>query len=275
MLLGLLWGDMRTEGGLCCISASPLSSCHARGGHPAVPISPYMSHVPTSLRPHILISPYPHVPFPMSATPPVALLCLLLKEQRRKAAPLSPNPQSRGSAVWARRPPCPLCHPRVSPCHRVPPPHETPMLPSLKMDLRPRLGAQRGAVGLGRGVWGGLCVCMCVCECTRACTALPPAAGRGQQSCRQRSWVGCEGVHARAGTVCTRRAVRAQRRASPPPLHSYTRTTLTHTHHPCTPLCGPAAQRGGVAGGAERRGTQPRGVQTAGCEPAGRKPLCR
>lgn len=241
---------------------SVLLPCPGRTpGCPHIPIYVPRAHIPTSPYPHIPISP---CPFPMSATPPrpVALLCLLLKEQRRKAAPLSPNPQSRGSAVWARRPPCPLCHPRVSPCHRVPPPHETPMLPSLKMNLRPRLGAQRGAVGLGRGVWGGLCVCMCVCECTRACTALPPAAGRGQQSCRQRSWVGCEGVHARAGTVCTRRAVRAQRRASPPPCTAtHVPHTHTHTHHPCTPLCGPAARRGGVAGGGRKEGdAAPRGA---------------
>lgn len=250
---------MRTEGGLCCISASPLSSCHARGGHPAVPISPYMSHVPTSLRPHILISPYPHVPFPMSATPPVALLCLLLKEQRRKAAPLSPNPQSRGSAVWARRPPCPLCHPRVSPCHRVPPPHETPMLPSLKMNLRPRLGAQRGAVGLGRGVWGGLCVCVSAhvrappfpLQPGEVSRAAGSGAGLGVRACTR---VLAQFAHAEP---CVPSAVHRPPLAQ---LHTYHTHTHTHTIHARRSV---AQQHdvGGLRGGQKGGGRSPAGCR--------------
>lgn len=243
-------------------------------GCPHIPIYVPRAHIPTSPYPHIPISPCPlsHVSDP---PPPRGTFVPSLKGTEKESGSAVTKPTEPRQCGVGTAPPVSPLPPACVPVSPRPPPHQTPMLPSLKMDLRPRLGAQRGAVGLGRGVWGGLCVCMCVCECTRACTALPPAAGRGQQSCRQRSWVGCEGVHARAGTVCTRRAVRAQRRASPPLAQLHTYHTHTLTHHPCTPLCGPAARRGGVAGGAERRGTQPRGVQTAGCEPAGRKPPCR
>lgn len=138
-------------------------------------------------------------------------------------------------------------------------------------------GRTEGGCGAGEGCVGGsLCVCECVC--VSAHVRAPPfplqpgevsraagsGAGLGVRACTR---VLAQFAHAEP---CVPSAVHP-----PPPLHSYTRTTLTHTHHPCTPLCGPAARRGGVAGGAERRGTQPRGVQTAGCEPAGRKPPCR
>lgn len=229
-------------------------------------LSPYPHICPTCPHPYVPISSYPHIPMSLSHVsdppPPRGTFVPSLKGTEKESGSAVTKPTEPRQCGVGTAPPVSPLPPACVPVSPRPPPHQTPMLPSLKMDLRPRLGAQRGAVGLGRGVWGGLCVCMCVCECTRACTALPPAAGRGQQSCRQRSWVGCEGVHARAGTVCTRRAVRAQRRASPPPLaqlHTYHTHTLTH--HPCTPLCGPAARRGGVAGGGRKEGdAAPRGA---------------
>lgn len=230
-------------------------------------LSPYPHICPTCPHPYVPISSYPHIPMSLSHVsdppPPRGTFVPSLKGTEKESGSAVTKPTEPRQCGVGTAPPVSPLPPACVPVSPRPPPHQTPMLPSLKMDLRPRLGAQRGAVGLGRGVWGGLCVCMCVCECTRACTALPPAAGRGQQSCRQRSWVGCEGVHARAGTVCTRRAVRAQRRASPPlaQLHTYHTHTHTLTHHPCTPLCGPAARRGGVAGGGRKEGdAAPRGA---------------
>lgn len=240
-------------------------------GCPHIPIYVPRAHIPTSPYPHIPISPCPlsHV-----SDPPRGTFVPSLKGTEKESGSAVTKPtEPRQCGVGTAPPVSPLppaCVP-VSP--RPPPPRDANASIPENGSSAP-FGRTEGGCGAGEGCVGGS---LCVCECTRACTALPPAAGRGQQSCRQRSWVGCEGVHARAGTVCTRRAVRAQRRASPPlaQLHTYHTHTHTLTHHPCTPLCGPAARRGGVAGGAERRGTQPRGVQTAGCEPAGRKPPCR
>lgn len=238
---------------------SVLLPCPGRTpGCPHIPIYVPRAHIPTSPYPHIPISP---CPFPMSATPPrpVALLCLLLKEQRRKAAPLSPNPQSRGSAVWARRPPCPLCHPRVSPCHRVPPPHETPMLPSLKMNLRPRLGAQRGAVGLGRGVWGGLCVCVSAhvrappfpLQPGEVSRAAGSGAGLGVRACTR---VLAQFAHAEP---CVPSAVHRPPLAQ---LHTYHTHTHTHTIHARRSV---AQQHdvGGLRGGQKGGGRSPAGCR--------------
>lgn len=221
-------------------------------------LSPYPHICPTCPHPYVPISSYPHIPMSLSHVsdppPPRGTFVPSLKGTEKESGSAVTKPTEPRQCGVGTAPPVSPLPPACVPVSPRPPPHQTPMLPSLKMDLRPRLGAQRGAVGLGRGVWGGLCVCMCVCECTRACTALPPAAGRGQQSCRQRSWVGCEGVHARAGTVCTRRAVRAQRRASPPPL-AQLHTYHTHTHTPSMHAAlWPSSTTWGGCGGGRKEG---------------------
>ena len=250
---------------------SVLLPCPGRTpGCPHIPIYVPRAHIPTSPYPHIPISPCPlsHV-----SDPPRGTFVPSLKGTEKESGSAVTKPTEPRQCGVGTAPPVSPLPPACVPVSPRPPPPRDANASIPENEPSAPFGRTEGGCGAGEGCVGGS---LCVCECTRACTALPPAAGRGQQSCRQRSWVGCEGVHARAGTVCTRRAVRAQRRASPPPCTAtHVPHTHTHTHHPCTPLCGPAARRGGVAGGAERRGTQPRGVQTAGCEPAGPKPPCR
>lgn len=240
-------------------------------------LSPYPHICPTCPHPYVPISSYPHIPMSLSHVsdppPPRGTFVPSLKGTEKESGSAVTKPTEPRQCGVGTAPPVSPLPPACVPVSPRPPPPRDANASIPENEPSAPFGRTEGGCGAGEGCVGGS---LCVCECTRACTALPPAAGRGQQSCRQRSWVGCEGVHARAGTVCTRRAVRAQRRASPPPCTAtHVPHTHTHTHHPCTPLCGPAARRGGVAGGAERRGTQPGGVQTAGCEPAGPKPPCR
>lgn len=252
-----------------CIPSVLLPCPGGTPGCPHIPIYVPRAHIPTSPYPHIPISPCPlsHV-----SDPPRGTFVPSLKGTEKESGSAVTKPTEPRQCGVGTAPPVSPLPPACVPVSPRPPPHQTPMLPSLKMNLRPRLGAQRGAVGLGRGVWGGLCVCVSAhvrappfpLQPGEVSRAAGSGAGLGVRACTR---VLAQFAHAEP---CVPSAVHR-----PPLAQLHTYHTHTHTHHPCTPLCGPAARRGGVAGGAERRGTQPRGVQTAGCEPAGRKPPCR
>lgn len=137
---------------------SVLLPCPGRTpGCPHIPIYVPRAHIPTSPYPHIPISPCPlsHV-----SDPPRGTFVPSLKGTEKESGSAVTKPTEPRQCGVGTAPPVSPLPPACVPVSPRPPPHQTPMLPSLKMNLRPRLGAQRGAVGLGRGVWGGLCVCV-------------------------------------------------------------------------------------------------------------------
>lgn len=226
-------------------------------------LSPYPHICPTCPHPYVPISSYPHIPMSLSHVsdppPPRGTFVPSLKGTEKESGSAVTKPTEPRQCGVGTAPPVSPLPPACVPVSPRPPPHQTPMLPSLKMNLRPRLGAQRGAVGLGRGVWGGLCVCVSAhvrappfpLQPGEVSRAAGSGAGLGVRACTR---VLAQFAHAEP---CVPSAVHRPPLAQ---LHTYHTHTHTHTIHARRSV---AQQHdvGGLRGGQKGGGRSPAGCR--------------